>query len=716
RKIDDLGQDRMEYRMFEIVAIQDLKGPGLETGFMPSVPGLTDSPTCGSWDPGFDIDLDALDDNDTEYWESYRTAPKAYISIGDARELWSNPYGDTTAVLFPTNSTIEMDSGSLGISIIKVRENALGSSSALLIFPGMFLTFGSIMIIGALLILHAVIRDLGRSRSHEWGILRSMGMNRKGIYSSALGESAWSILTGIIIGIPLGYLLSLLLHAGLRSAWERSVESSSIPFHISIATLIFSVAVGSSVSLLLIMFSSWMETKQVVAVNLREKDASISSGTRRRLLFIGGAGTGAGLLIAIIGTGYGTSSAPTFFTISTILLSPGIAALIYSVISRTFRWGHTSLMVSANLSRRPGKHPLAVAILSMALALALSLTATGEIIQNGAEDRLDNYGGGFDLVVETTAPYAGDIELQGIDQAVFLSVGSEGGTCSNLNAVYPPRLLGAGEELLHGSNFDLAEQMDRTDGSTWEGLSGMRDDAYPILVDRNTLQWIYYRSLGDRFRLDDESGNAVELVVIGVLEPSILTGSFVMSWEHLRELFPSRAMATYILLGGEELEREWIEKEFSGYSPIVTSVEDLARENLESELSYLYLFRDLLVIGLVVSMTSAAIFTHVRALSLKKEIEVMRRIGATSRRTVNYFLLENLIIFLIAAAGSLTGSIITMVLFMDHLGSGGNLADVVLPTSVVIAAFLAVSILTALLSSIWAVGSSKRRNGPVQLE
>ncbi|MFO8050860.1 MAG: FtsX-like permease family protein [Thermoplasmatota archaeon] len=722
RILDDLGRPKQRMMNLTLSSIYELKGIMLETGFLPTIAGLTDSPTCGDWGPGFEMDLDRVQKEDEEYWELYGTAPKGYISLEDAREIWSNPYGDTTAMIFEENASQRIDesieASELGISLVDVRENALASSSALLIFPAMFVTFGSIMIIGAFLILHAVLKDLSRTRTHEWGILRSIGMDRKGIYSSAIGESSFSVLAGAVMGIPLGALLAYLMNLGLRSSWSRSVEEASIPFHISAGTFVVSASAALLASMVLVLLSTWAGTRGVVAVNIREKDPSISfAGKRRKVLWyvLGAAGIVFGLILLLSGRYVERSMVPASFTMGSILFSVGLSLLVYSLSARTVRMGHTSLMVSANLSRRPGKHPLAIALLVMGLTLALSLSTTAGILESGAEERIDDYGGGFQYLVETTDPYQGDVE--DMEHVVMVSVGSEGGTCSNLNAVYPPRLLGVPEKLMKEPGFQLSSSLDGldSDGEAWNALSEKMDGSVPVLVDQNTLQWIYYRSLGDTFEMEDEGGEKVELLVIGVLEPSVLTGSFVMSGEHLRELFPSRARADYILVGEGELEIDRVSEAFSELTPEVTAVRELAMENIESELSYLYLFRDFLVLGLLVSMASAAVFTHVRALSLRKEIEVMRRIGATGRRTIGYFLTENMVVFLIAAAASAGGSVISTLLFRGELGGGRLSAEILLPGAVIVALFLLVSAATASFSSIWALRSwrSKRNRAPL---
>ncbi|MFW3147296.1 MAG: hypothetical protein ACMUIE_10865, partial [Thermoplasmatota archaeon] len=157
RRVTELGTLVEGERYFTVTDVVRMKGWANATGYLPPIPGITEAPSCSDWDPSFDVDLDSLTDEDLEYWNLYRTTPKCFISMEDAREMWSVPSGDTTAVFISQGPLPggEQDlsdrlsggvtMGSVGGSVIPVRENALESSRAMLIFPGMFFTFGTLI-------------------------------------------------------------------------------------------------------------------------------------------------------------------------------------------------------------------------------------------------------------------------------------------------------------------------------------------------------------------------------------------------------------------------------------------------------------------------------------------------------------------------------------------------------------------------------------------
>ncbi|MBN1539592.1 MAG: ABC transporter permease [Candidatus Thermoplasmatota archaeon] len=728
RKVTELGTLVSESRYFIVKNVYTMEGWIGQDIYMPVLPGITLAPSCGEWDPSFDIDLDSLTGNDFEYWDLYRTIPKCFINLDEAREIWGIPSGNTTMVILGTGKYHQTDVDgfieelsrnitleSTGGSIRNVRKDARESSRAMLIFPGMFLTFGSIIMIGAMLVLYALFKDLAARRAHEWGILRGMGISRKHLILTGMFEALSPIILGAVMGLPMGYFIGFLLNLGLGSTWADSVEGAGVPFSIGPQTIIISLGLTLFLALLLAFISVIMEIRGAPIANLRDEDPKISIAGRSvklRTLAAAILLTIGGMVVLYLGSGSSGMSSAGLFVLGSIMTSSGAGLILYVLVARVSDRSDLSLMVSSNLSRRPGKNPLSIAILSLMLTLALSLTFMGSLLEEDVTTSYDEYGGGYTWVVETAVPFRGDLELPEMEVSVLLSIGEEGGTCSNINAPYPPRLLGVEEDFDQFSDFGLVSRDGRfgSDREAWRGLHERIEGMVPILVDQNTLQWIYFESLGAEFQLTSESGKELTLLVVGVLEPSVLTGTFVMSKDILKEEFPSLAKPTYFLLSGNggDQEKEKVASAFSDSFPKVEWVGDLASDNLHYELSYLYLFRDFLVFGLVVAMTSAAIFTHARALSLKREVITLRALGVTRRRSIQYFLTENMVIFSVATIGSILGSAVSVAIFGPVLGGGAPSVSALPPVLIVVVTFLAVTIVFSLISAYRAMVSVGR--------
>ena len=79
--------------------------------------------------------MDAIRDKDEKYWDDYKGTPKAFVSSGKALEMWSNRFGNYTAVRYPANSFDErkyneifaqqIHPGDLGMAIEPVREQGI---------------------------------------------------------------------------------------------------------------------------------------------------------------------------------------------------------------------------------------------------------------------------------------------------------------------------------------------------------------------------------------------------------------------------------------------------------------------------------------------------------------------------------------------------------------------------------------------------------------
>jgi putative ABC transport system permease protein len=145
----------------------------------------------------------------------------------------------------------------------------------MLIFPGMFLTFGSMIMIGALLVLYALFKDLAGKRAHEWGILRAVGVTRKDLLISGSYEALWPILFGSGLGLVIGYIIGGFLNIGLGSAWSNSVEDASVPFTISGATIVISIAATVLLSFLIVFISVFREARRAPIANIRDRDPTV---------------------------------------------------------------------------------------------------------------------------------------------------------------------------------------------------------------------------------------------------------------------------------------------------------------------------------------------------------------------------------------------------------------------------------------------------------
>ena len=83
---------------FTLAGILPMTGDGADATLTPEYPGISDAPDITAWDPPFPVDLQRVTKRDEDYWDQYRAAPKAIISLADGQRLWGSRYGKLSSL------------------------------------------------------------------------------------------------------------------------------------------------------------------------------------------------------------------------------------------------------------------------------------------------------------------------------------------------------------------------------------------------------------------------------------------------------------------------------------------------------------------------------------------------------------------------------------------------------------------------------------------
>src|SRR5688572_23262709 len=78
---------------FELAGTVSITGFAADRDLVPEYPGITESENMSDWDPPFPIDLERVRKQDEDYWQQYRTTPKAFIFLGEGQKLWQTRFG-----------------------------------------------------------------------------------------------------------------------------------------------------------------------------------------------------------------------------------------------------------------------------------------------------------------------------------------------------------------------------------------------------------------------------------------------------------------------------------------------------------------------------------------------------------------------------------------------------------------------------------------------
>ena len=219
----------------------------------PTYPGITDSPTLDDWDPPFPVDLRRIRKVDEQYWEKYRTTPKAFVALQTGQQLWQTRYGSMTAIRVRPGEGQSLARGArrlverlraaadplaLGLAVIDVRAQGLEASRGATDFGEYFVYFSFFIVVSALLLV-ALFFKLGiEQRVREVGLLRAVGFGPAQVRRLFLQEGILLAVAGSVLGIggALGY--AWLMMYGLRSWWVDAVGTTALTLHVSPASLV----------------------------------------------------------------------------------------------------------------------------------------------------------------------------------------------------------------------------------------------------------------------------------------------------------------------------------------------------------------------------------------------------------------------------------------------------------------------------------------------
>ena len=90
---DDAGGLVRRDATFTVAGVLPMTGAGADATLTPEYPGITGQESLSDWDPPFPLDLSRITPRDEEYWDKYRAAPKAIVTLADGQRLWGSRYG-----------------------------------------------------------------------------------------------------------------------------------------------------------------------------------------------------------------------------------------------------------------------------------------------------------------------------------------------------------------------------------------------------------------------------------------------------------------------------------------------------------------------------------------------------------------------------------------------------------------------------------------------
>jgi putative ABC transport system permease protein len=652
---------------FRVRGIIPMTSPAVDPNLMPDFPGLAGVKNCRDWDSSIPINLDKIRPKDEDYWDKYRGAPKAFITLEAGQKMWANRYGNLTAVRYPNGTISEatltdsllktVNPASVGLFFQPVRQSGIKAGGGSTDFGSLFLGLSMFLIIAALILTSLVFVFGVEKRSGQIGMLLAVGLSAKRVRRLLMIESGALAALGAIFGSVAALLYTRIMIYGLATAWQSAVSGSTIRFYAKPMTL-FAGAFGA---VIVCLIAIRLTLRRQVSRPAREllagnpewqffKTRRISRG-RIGLAIAIIAVIGAVVLLAVLGTGGSSEVSGAFFGAGALLLIAGLG-LTHSVLRiMAGSWNRTIASLAGlglrNSTRRSGRSLAVVGLLACGIFLVIAVGANRQNLLADALKRSSGTGG-FTLFGQSSIGILHDLSSKagrramGLDdpslddiQAVQLRVhDGDDASCFNLNRAQSPQLLGVRPaQLQERGSFTFTKVIKGADTKeAWKLLNrDLGQDVMPAVGDYATVIWALGKSVGDQLQYTDDKGNSFKLQIVGLIKNSILQGNLIIAEDEFIKHFPSVEGYRMLLIDCPQKKIDAVTDKLSfGLKDfgldLMPAAQRLAEFNAV-ENTYLSIFQLLGGFGLILGSVGLGLVVMRNVLDRRGELAMLRAVG-----------------------------------------------------------------------------------------
>ncbi len=693
------------WAIFQLKGIVAMAGLGADEKLSPDYPGLGDANNMADWEAPFPIDLSRVRPKDEDYWDTYRDAPKAFVSAATGQRLWKSRFGvltavrigaiagediETTAKRFEDRLLKNIAPESVGLTFQPVKQQGLAASAGATDFSGLFIAFSQFLIISAALLVGLLFRLSVEQRGREVGMRMVSGYTGEKIRRLFSREGFVLAGVGGILGLIGGVFYAYLIMVGLRTYWVGAVGTSDLALHIHGSSLLL----GYAISLIVILLAIWLTLRRLGNISVRALLSGITevarAKPRTRWYALGS------LVLAALSLGGATVVDPSagtglFFISGALWMVSGLCFL-----SLWFRRGHRSVregiigMGVQNSKRQPARSLLCAALIGCAcfVIVAVGANRRTDLTQNIAQDKASGTGG-FALIADVDVPIyqdfnskKGQFELgfsqadaELLNQARFIPLRvlpGEDASCLNLYQPESPRVLGVPETLVNRGGF-VFQQMSTEVENPWTLLSeDLGADVIPAIGDYNSAMWILHKQLGDDIVLQNERGETVRLRLVGLLKTSIFQSELLISEDNFLRHFPDQSGYGAFLVETQQPVQltALVETRLKDIGLDAVSTTQKLAHFQEVENTYLSTFQTLGGLGLLLGTLGLGIVLLRNVIERRGELAVLRAFGFRRAVLSRMLLAENGFLMLVGLA---IGSASALIAVAPHVMSYGAL-------------------------------------------
>lgn len=697
---------------FRLAAVVPITGLAGDRDLVPEYPGITGSEHLADWDPPFPVDLKRIRKQDEDYWNQYRTTPKAFIPLATAQELWQSRFGKLTALRFmpsgdqPAETTLAayqqrlraaLDPIAMGFTVIPVRAQGLEASQGVTDFGEYFLYFSFFLVISALL-LAALFFKLGvEQRLREIGVLQAVGFPGSRIRALFLGEGLLLALIGSLIGLAGAIGYGEFVITGLRTWWVDAVGTRMLRLHISQVSLLLGAAGGILASSLCVVWTLRGLGKESTRTLLSGTTGSDSETKRRgdktRSIRPRFSSARIGTVLGVVGLGLLVAAAlqlvnqvAGFFGSGTLLLAAFLFYQSASLKRETGRtitnsgWWSVTRLGFRNATFRPGRSVLCIALIASA---AFIIVAVDSFRHREGTQTLDRKSGsgGFPLLAESLLPVVHDpntsegrealnltpdnanSSLAGVTFTRFRVRPGDDASCLNLYQPRNPKIIAPTADFVRSNRFVFQDSLAVTSEekeNPWLLLTReFADGAVPVIVDANSMTYVLHRKLGDDLVLDESNGSPVRLRLVGSLADSVFQSELLMAESNFLRLFPEQEGYRLFLLDTPAPEQSIaiaaaLEDRLSDFGFDVQATSERLASFHRVENTYLSTFQMLGGLGLILGTLGMAAVLLRNVLERRRELALLRAVGYNASHFTLMVIAENSLLLFF---GLITGSV-----------------------------------------------------------
>jgi len=664
---------------------------------VPHLPGLSDAGHCREWEAGVPINLDAIREKDEKYWDDYKGTPKAFVSESAALQMWSNRFGNYTAVRFPSDKfdlekynqlfAQEIDPADLGMAITPIREQGVQAAQNGTDFSGLFIGLSFFLLLAGIILTALLFRFNLESRSSQIGVFDALGFQQKQVRGFFLKEGFVVAIFGGILGLIVSVFYTSLVFKILNTLWFEIVRTDVLLIRIYPSTLIYGLIISVLVSLIAIYISVKRFGKQRTA-DLQKQIQTEEKRGRKLLLN--------GVMYASLFVAFGifiyqvTGSKqmnPALFFISGILLLTGLLLTFRINLFRMEAKKRESLnargLAMLNLTRNKSRSLTVVTLFALGTFLVVSTGSNKLDLFANAQDKTSGTGG-FLFFAETTMPVLYDMNnpekraeegiLEDFSTVQFSKVEGDDASCLNLNRISQPAILGVEPEMLN-DRFTFATKMKEIEETDlWLALNQQFEDGtIPAIADQTVIQWGLGMKVGDILLYQNEVGGTLRLKLIAGTTPSIFQGNVLISNQNFLKNYPTHSGTSVFLIDGKPENQQAISDElqsvFRDYGWEMQSTATRLVEFYSVTNTYLSIFLALGALGLILGTIGLAVILARTLLERRREIALMQAVGFSTRPIFRIITSEYLLLLF---AGVLIGFVAAVVATLPAFLSAGS--------------------------------------------